>query len=160
MKSVAERLKDGSVKNESTGCIEWVKHINPDGYGMLWFNRGANRSHRVSWIVHNGEIPEGMHVLHKCDNRKCINPEHLFLGTNADNVADKVSKDRQARNNAPKGEDSGKTILTNDDVLMIKHYIKRGDTYRSLAMLFGVTIGTICNIKKGRSWSHLELGVT
>lgn len=159
MKTIQERLDAGSTKNEGTGCVEWNRHIGTSGYGMIWFDKHSERTHRASWIAKHGPIPDGMHVLHKCDNRKCINTDHLFLGTNADNVADKVSKQRQSRDGAPKGSGNGNTNLTEDDVLMIKHYIKRGDTYRAISMLYDVTVGTICNIKKGRSWSHLELGV-
>lgn len=80
-------------------CWKWVANKNNAGYGMLRRGGLANKTpaHRISWEIHNGPIPEGMFVLHKCDNPECTNPEHLFLGTPADNMKDKESKGRHGR---------------------------------------------------------------
>jgi len=72
--------------------------VNTYGYGQIRDEQGSYATaHRISWRLHNGDIPAGMCVLHKCDNPRCVRPEHLFLGTQADNIADKVRKGRQAR---------------------------------------------------------------
>ena len=83
---------------EQGDCIVWTAAKNVEGYGRFHYSGKFWMAHRLSWTLEIGEIPDGMHVLHKCDNPPCINVNHLFLGTNSDNVADKVSKNRQARN--------------------------------------------------------------
>lgn len=83
------------VEPQQSGCWHYTGFINKGGYGTIGFR--GNRcflAHRVSWILHVGEIPQGLFVLHKCDNRKCVNPDHLFLGTIQDNVDDMYAKGR------------------------------------------------------------------
>jgi HNH endonuclease len=82
---------------KADGCWGWTGKPNGAGYGAMRVNGRTTRAHRVSWVIHNGSIPLGIHVLHRCDNPPCCNPDHLWLGTNADNMADKVRKNRQAR---------------------------------------------------------------
>lgn len=84
--------------DKSGECWLWTSYINPCGYGQFQeTSYRSERSHRVAWRIVNGPIPDGMFVLHRCDVRRCVNPAHLFLGTNDDNMADKVAKGRQAR---------------------------------------------------------------
>jgi len=78
-------------------CWIWTDSVNNAGYGRIRVNRKDKMAHRISWEIHNGPIPEGMWVLHNCDNPPCVNPEHLWLGNHLDNVRDKVNKNRQAR---------------------------------------------------------------
>lgn len=75
-------------------CWNWIGSIGKNGYGYFSKNSKAASAHRVSWEIHNGQIPDGLCVLHKCDNRKCVNPDHLFIGTYYDNIHDKINKGR------------------------------------------------------------------
>jgi len=127
-------------------CWEWSGGIASHGYGV--FNHTL--AHRYSYSYYIDEIPEGLHVLHICDNKSCVNPDHLFLGTNYDNIEDKIIKGRQAR-----WENSGVAILTNSNVLEIKEKLKRGETQMSIAECFGVDQSTISNIKTGKTWREL-----
>ena len=86
-------LPDGVVGAKDE-CWEWTDGCDGDGYGVVGAGGKTVRAHRVAWEVAHGPIPDGVHVLHQCDNPPCINPAHLFLGTQADNMADKVAKGR------------------------------------------------------------------
>lgn len=76
------------------GCWPWMGGINSTGRGIFWLNNETPKAHRISWIVHHGPIPKGKLVLHRCDNGRCVNPEHLFLGTHRDNTQDMIKKGR------------------------------------------------------------------
>lgn len=80
------------VRPVESGCHEWQSTLHRDGYGKFWLNGGQVQAHRVAYLLHRGEIPEGRWVLHTCDNRKCVNPEHLYLGDAKDNARDKVER--------------------------------------------------------------------
>ncbi len=110
-------------------------------------------SHRFSWEFYNGPIPDDQQVLHKCDNCICVNPDHLFLGTNYDNVQDKVSKDRQT-----KGSKNGWLhVLTEDDVeeMIIKIYNKEFNTVNDIANYYNIDRSVISHILNGEAWTHV-----
>jgi hypothetical protein len=92
-------------------CWVWKRSKNHKGYGMSGLKGKLIGAHRLSYLAFVGEIPNNLHVLHNCDNPSCVNPKHLFLGTNQDNVNDKVNKNRQA-----KGEDAGNSKLVQEEV--------------------------------------------
>lgn len=132
-------------------CWVWKKPA-PNGYGYLSVNLKAKQAHRISWEMANGAIPEKMHVLHKCDNRACVNPRHLFLGTNADNVQDKVSKGGQSR-----GEQHGPSKLTEAQVRAIRILSDSGNyENKELALMFGISRGQISTIVNRKQWTHLK----
>jgi hypothetical protein len=128
-------------------------------YKRLLVNGEMVPAHRFSWELHFGPIPGGMLVCHSCDNPPCVNPAHLFLGTTADNAADKVSKGRQARcgaNNYHRGEDHYAARLTAADVRRIRKRNARGIGYRSLGIEYGVASTTIARIVKRIKWAHVS----
>src|SRR6185369_2192030 len=98
--TLQQRFEQLYIPVPEAGCWLWLGTIKAKGYGGFTVVKGeSQRAHRVSWIITHGKIPEGMCVLHKCDTRSCVNPDHLFLGTNDDNVKDRGKKDRTARGN-------------------------------------------------------------
>lgn len=112
------------------------------------------RAHRVAWRLVNGPIPEGMWVLHHCDNPSCVNPKHLFLGTPKDNAQDMIKKGRQGDN---RGENAGGAKLTAEDVRAIRReYARGGVTQRALARRYGVSKGSIWYIVNYGTWKHLD----
>jgi len=113
------------IKGSIEECWPWGAYISTTGYGQTKVGGRASKliqAHRLSWIVHFGEIPNGLHVLHKCDNRPCVNPNHLFLGTNQDNIADRVAKGRSQRwiATAPREKHPSTKILKTDLDEMIR----------------------------------------
>lgn len=90
--------------NKTEGCWNWIGKINKYGYGKIWFEKKERFSHRISYLFKNGSFDESLFVLHKCDNRRCVNPDHLFLGTQADNMRDMCAKKRHWSPKNFKGE--------------------------------------------------------
>lgn len=132
-------------------CHEWTGPKSPKGYG--WHTAfGAKMAHRVSWIYHNGKIPKGLHVLHKCDNPGCVRIEHLYLGTNNDNIRDKVNKGRAHKLT---GSTNPSAILNEKQVHSIRHLYKNGATQVFLAKKFNVSQQTISSITRRKIWIHI-----
>lgn len=136
--------------NKTNSCWIWTGQA-PNGYGRIDRSTGSYSSHRVSWELHFGRVPEGMHVLHKCDNPLCVNPEHLFLGSQVDNNTDKISKSRQA-----KGEDFPHAKLTEEKVREIREMTKQGYSQVELAQIHKIDNSRICAIVNGNSWRHVK----
>ncbi len=134
----------------NTHCWEWLGSLHPKGYGQIR-DKEVIHAHRVSWFLEYGRYPADQ-CLHKCDNRACVRPLHLFEGTNADNVADCVSK---GRNTHPRGESQGISKLTSKQVLEIRKRFSEGETMRSLSQEFNTVPGNIYNIVRGINWKHL-----
>ena len=135
-------------------CWFWHGSLDSSNYGRVT-HKAANFAHRLSWHLFRGPIPEGMRVLHRCDVRNCVNPDHLFLGTQLDNIADMVAKGRN-RGRAVFGEANPVSKLTTAQVLSMREERRTsGTSYRQLSKKFGVTIMTAFRATSGQSWSHL-----
>jgi hypothetical protein len=92
-RQLKERFLD-KIRVAESGCHEWCSTMRKDGYGKFWLDGQTVQAHRAAWIVFQGEIPKGKLVLHKCDNRKCVNTNHLYIGTAKDNTRDKIERCR------------------------------------------------------------------
>jgi hypothetical protein len=140
-----------SKVEKTDGCWNWTSCLNKKGYGNFSVNSRMRRAHRVSYEMHCEPIPPGMLVLHHCDNPRCIRPDHLFLGTNADNMADKVAKGREAHVGV-QGVSHPRAKLTEAQVLAIRSM--RGPETR-IAEKFGISVRSINDIRNRISWRHI-----
>lgn len=146
--------------NKTAGCWIWTASTVRAGYGQfgVLYGIGDTRirlAHRVSWVIHNGQIPPGMYVLHKCDNPPCVNPEHLFLGTLADNNHDRDAKGRGG-NHLLVGRNITSAVLSADDVRAIRRDAESGHSLASLARRYGVNPSTVSLLVARKRWKHVR----
>lgn len=147
------RLMKKTVIDEQTKCWEWTGSKSSFGHGEIYIGgtgpdaRKRTMTHRASWEFHNGPIPDGMCVCHRCDNPSCINPDHLFLGTKAENSRDMVEKNRQIS-----GEDMPHSKLTWTQVAAIRKCT--AITQSEIAAIAGVTQSVISEIKNNNYWKQ------
>jgi len=140
---------DGLLVKQDNGCIEWNYSVDNNGYGRVYYKGKVIRGHRFAWQKEHGDIPNAMCILHKCDNPRCVNIDHLFMGTMKDNTQDMLSKHREYR---VYGEATTSAKLKNNDIF----YIRGSDkTSKDLAKELGVTPNTITKIKRRDIWKHL-----
>lgn len=130
-----------------SGCWHWRGPQGPRGYGQY----SRYRAHRVAYLKWNGPIPAGRVVRHACDNRLCVNPTHLALGTPAQNSQDMKDRGRQAR-----GEKHSQVKVTEAAVRQIRSMIERHVPQRAIAERFGIDPSTVSDIKRGKSWGWLS----
>ncbi len=135
--------------NTKSGCWEWSGARQDFGYGIFWEDGKSISSHRYSWKLFVGNIPENMFICHHCDNPSCVNPDHLFFGTQKDNMRDMVNKGRQAR-----GEGHGRSILTKDNVLFIRNNAEKY-TRAQLTKIFNMDRTTIDKVITRDLWGHI-----
>lgn len=141
---------------KTDGCWLWTGAKKVEGYGMFRYPgmKTNQAAHRVSWIIHNGPIKNGLCVLHRCDNPPCVRPDHLWLGTSMENTADRIKKGRSIW---VRGEDHGVSVLTESQVLEIKRtYQYRGAINSgTLSRKFNCSDMAILRIVKGETWGHV-----
>lgn len=135
----------------SSTCWNWTGCLNNAGYGRIQHEGKLWYAHRFSYKIHIGEIPDGMSVLHKCDVPSCVNPDHLFLGTQADNVHDCLRKGRH-RSGPVAGEKNGNAKLNTEQVAEIRAKADAGQTRKNIAEEYGVTPAHISHICLGKKW--------
>ena len=133
------------------GCWIWTGSFNNGGYGRTKYKGNWDLAHRLFYQLYVGEIPEGLLIRHRCDNRKCVNPQHLIPGTYKDNVNDMVERNRQA-----KGESVNTNKLSEQEAKEIIDLLKSGVfTHKKIANMYNVHRSAIHHIAGGRSWKHL-----
>jgi hypothetical protein len=147
-----ERFDSLYTPEPSTGCWLWTGAINRNGYGKTKVDRKDITAHRWSWILHRGAIPEGMHVLHRCDVPGCVNPAHLWIGSNLDNDKDKRQKGRHFVQPIHR-----EAKVTEGDVLEMRR-LRGIETVVALGKRFGLHHSQVSRIQRGLQWPHIPLG--
>jgi len=149
--SIVEKFHKKLSLPDKNGCIIFNGEILCSGYGRMCINYQKIVAHRISWMINFGNIPYGLWVLHKCDIRRCVNPNHLFLGTYRDNIDDKVSKNRQQR-----GSEVKLANLNEIQVKEIKILLSEKVKQKVIAQKYNVTAGAIWQIKQKLTWKHIN----
>jgi len=139
---MVKRFESKFIAEPTSGCWLWEGTYFSAGYALISVKHKNRRASRVSWEIHRGLIPEGTCVLHKCDNRACVNPNHLFLGSVLDNHKDMDAKGRR----------KGNIKLSEEQVLAIKSNTR---SISAIADEYGVTKSTVYKVKLRRRWAHL-----
>lgn len=146
---IQQRLDKHSIPVPECGCHIWTAKLSKRGYGYIQVNGKDYRAHRLAYELAYGPIPRNLIVCHKCDNRACINPVHLFLGAHADNIAD---RDRKGRNKQCFGTDHGNSKLIDADIIAIRKDMRPSS---AIALDYGVSASNITKIKRNESWQHV-----
>ena len=155
---IAERFwekvdKDGPIHPVlGTACWLWTASLHTKGYGQIFFDGKMTKAHRVSWVLHNGPIPDDLHTLHHCDVRACVRIDHIFLGTNAENNADMYAKGRGINLS---GSANGKAVLTEQLIPIIRQRAAEGATPDAIAEECGASIHAIKHVLRGNTWRHV-----
>jgi hypothetical protein len=153
VQSAEERFWERVVKRG--GCWVHLSSCADRWYGQLQVNGRKCSAHRFSWELHNGPVPPGLWVLHRCDNKACVYPVHLFLGTHRDNVADREAKGRGVPPPILFGEQHPRSVLTDDLVLLLRWRWRGGAAIRALAREFGLDRVVVSHAVKGKTYGHL-----
>jgi hypothetical protein len=154
-RSFMEKVEQISVGN----CWLWKGALSSNGYGSYWLGpRGKRKwytAHKASWILHKGPVTGGLNVLHRCDNRACVNPSHLFLGTQSENIKDMVSKKRGNYENRARGTLNKASKLKDSDIPKILEEYTLGENKSALSRKYGVTRRAIHLIIENLTWKHV-----
>ena len=143
-----ERLARHAERQADTGCLAWRGARTANGYGGITFLGKTYTVHRLAWLAHKGPIPSDLRICHACDNRLCLEPSHLFLGTPQQNTIDMLRKGR--------GRVFGRKRLDEGTVASIKRRLQAGESVTALAAEVSVSINTIGDIKRGRTWTFVQ----
>lgn len=141
----------------NSGCWLWGMALQADGYGLCQHRKKTLLAHRVSWELHCGEYPAGKFVCHRCDTPACVNPAHLFLGTQTDNMSDMQRKGRADRAKK-RGQLNGRARITDEQAWEIRVVLASGRfTQREIARSYGVPDNTVSRLRRGESFPHVHI---
>ena len=144
---------DKLTKNE---CWNWLASKKDRGYGRFVIGAVQEAAHRVSWVIHYGQIPNDLCICHRCDNPSCVNPSHLFLGTHADNMLDMKLKDRAIGHI---GEDNNKSTLLETEIIELRKiydfYVNKYGLTKKLSHVYNVPYGTMQKVVRRYTWNHI-----
>lgn len=149
--TLSERFHQKWIPEPYSGCWLWSGGVDGKGYGALWQDNKLQRAHRISWILHNGEIPNRLFVLHKCDTPSCVNPNHLFLGNQSDNTLDSIRKGRYS----PLDNKGEKNPISKANERIIFDIRSSDKSCSELAIRYNLEYSTVWKIKRYMSWKHL-----
>jgi len=144
---VEEMFEDRYIPEPNSGCWLWLGYGDKNGYGTFYPRGERWKAHRYSWFIHNGSIPDGLMVCHHCDMPACVNPNHLFLGTNKNNLQDMVDKGR-----GPTGAKNPSAKLSEIDINPIRNDSR---PYPEIAKDYDITAQNVCYIKQRKTWKHV-----
>ena len=150
---LAEKLLSNYIPEPNSGCWLWTGGTNSYGYGRVCHHSKVMVASRAAYAVFRGAIPDGGSILHRCDTPSCINPDHLFVGTQADNMRDMAAKKRQRPR---RGRQNPNAKLCEEAVRQIRAQRNEGLTYRAIAEFFGVTEQTVFAVMTKRLWGHVQ----
>jgi hypothetical protein len=156
---IADRLERWSIPEPNSGCTLWLGAACKHGYGRIQVpGRGPKLAHRIAYEVKNGPIPEGLKLLHKCDNPGCINPDHLQPGTQAENVADMMAKGRENRDPRPyhQGTKNPNSYITED---LVRNVLLSDLPQKAAAYHFGIAGSWVQRIRAREVWKHIDFPV-
>lgn len=139
--------------NKTDYCWNWTSALNP--YGSFSIFHSKYLAHRISYLMHKGSIPDGLKVCHTCDNPKCVNPEHLWIGTQKENMQDCFAKGRMKNRYQRKGVEINFAKLTEEQVIEIRHLHRQGVPRKELGVRFNTCTGNIDSIVTYKNWKHL-----
>lgn len=142
---IKENFEKKVIKQD--GCWGWNGMINAGGYARMSKNNKKESAHRISYIIHKGEIPEGFNINHICHNKICTNPEHLYAGSQKQNVDDMLKANRAKHN----------SVLNEEQVIEIKRLIKEGKSLKDLSKKYKVNSTVISNIRRNKTWRHVTI---
>lgn len=135
-------------------CWLWRTYCDKGGYGRFVINNQSREAHRIAWMIVYGDIPKDFCVCHKCDVPNCVNPKHLFVGTQRDNIQDCIAKDRRAK---LFGSEVATAILTEQEVTKIKYRLLNKETCTAIARSYNVDRTTISKIKCNKNWQQIHI---
>lgn len=154
--SLAVRMERIGWTVKQNECWEWNGAKGEAGHGQIRIDKKSRQAHRIMFEIHYGPVPEGDNVLHRCDNPPCVNPGHLFSGTQKQNMDDMWAKGRQQEYvDQPLGSKHPNAKLLENDVLELRRLRESGSTYKSLAERFGISKSTVADIVSRKNWRHI-----